>query len=208
MKTILGFLSDRLDGGGFLIGQIEVLPGIVLRHLEDGNGEGLEEFAVPEAALELAKYDAEGAYRPLKSAPNLKRGWELRLASVADLRLALDYFYPSALGTWLACEHGDLEVTPLRETLGRQTGMYRVTRLINDAQADELNRTACNSESGCLRRVLWGLEAGRAVPETESVEDVRCGLRDREIPVLCAEACNLLVAAARPLAKANLPPKE
>jgi sirohydrochlorin cobaltochelatase len=203
------FLEDCLAAGGFVIGQIEVLPGIVLRHTEDRGTDGLKVFNGAENSLEIAKYDAEGAYRPLKTAPNLARGWELRLGSVEELRLALDYFYPAAVGTWLAFERGELEAVPLRETLGRQTGMYRVTRLMNDEQADELNRTACDSESGCLRRVLWPLDAGRAVPLTEDAAAVRASVEGtREIPVLCAEACNLLVAAARPLGKANLPPKE
>lgn len=201
-------MEERLAAGDFLIGQIEVRPGMTLRHVDDRAVGELEIFVGPEHALELAKYDSAGAYRPLKTAPNLRRGWELRLASVDELRLALDYFYPAAVGTWLTFERGELEVVSLRETLGRQTGMYRVTQLMKDDQADELNRTACNSESGCLRRVLWGLESDRAVPESVSAEKVRTGRGENEIPVLCAEACNLLVAAARPLGKANLPPKE
>ncbi len=208
MIPILKFIGGRLNEGGFRIGQISVRPGISLCHVDDEQGDGLTVFSTPEDALELAKYDNAGAYRPLKTAPNLKPGWELRLGSVEELRLALDYFYPAALGTWLAFERGELEITSLRETLGRQTGMYRVTRLMNDEQADELNRTACDSRAGCLRRVLWGLEGERGVPLTESAEVVRRGADKSEIPILCAEACNLLVAAARPLGKANLPPKE
>ncbi len=202
------FLQSRLDDGGFVIGQIAVEPGLSLRHVDDREAGGLKAYSRPTDALELAKYDPAGAYRPLKTAPNLARGWELKLDSLNDLRLALDFFYPAAVGTWLAFLRGEVASVPLRETLGRQTGMYRVTRLMNDEQADELNRTACNSETGCLRRVMWPLDVGRDVPLTESVDAVRAAEGTGEIPILCVEACNLLVAAARPLGKANLPPKE
>ncbi|MGC1479225.1 MAG: DR2241 family protein [Chthoniobacterales bacterium] len=202
-------LRKALADDGFTIGQIEVRPDLVLRHADDGDAEAMTVFDDPLAALEIAKYDSAGAYRPLKSAPNLKRGWELRLNSIADLRLALDFFYPAAIGMWADFLDGDVHPTPLRETLGRQSGMYRVTRLMTDEQADELNRCTCNSETGCLRRVLWPLEPGRVVPLTEGGDEVRASVDGtRDIPILCTEACNLLVAAARPLGKANLPPKE
>ncbi len=205
--NVFEFLHARLEAGGFRIGQVAVESDLSLRHVDDRGADGLTAYSRPVDALELAKYDPAGAYRPLKSAPNLARGWELRLASVDDLRLALDFFYPAAVGTWVAFLHGEVTAVPLRETLGRQTGMYRVTQLMNDEQADELNRTACNSETGCLRRVMWPLAADRDAPLTESATAAREAGDANEIPILCVEACNLLVAAARPLGKANLPSK-
>lgn len=189
------------------MGQIAVEPDWSLRHVDDRGVDGLTVYTRPSDALELAKYDPAGAYRPLKTAPNLSRGWELRLAGVDELRQALDFLYPAAVGTWLAFLRREVRPVPLRETLNRQTGMYRLTQLMNDEQADELNRTACNSGTGCLRRVMWPLDVGRDAPLTEAADAVRAAEGTAEIPILCVEACNLLVAAARPLGKANLPPK-
>ncbi len=190
MSLILDFLAHQLSQGPWTLGQVRIEPGIRLRHVAD-TAEPTDVFTRPEDAREIAKYDAAGAYRPLKTAPNLRRGWELRLESVEDLRLALDLFYPAALGLWLGLQAGTLTGTPLRATLGRQTGMYRVTQLIRDDQATELIAKTC--AAGCLRHRLWEIDKPLAGPASALPE------------LLCAEACNLLVAACRPLAKENLP---
>jgi sirohydrochlorin cobaltochelatase len=144
----------------------------------------------------LAKYDDAGSYRPLKTAPNLRHGWRLVLGSIEELHLALDLFYPAALGTWLAHEAHTLTAVPLRGTLGRQSGMYRVTQLITDVQAREVIQSTC--VDGCLRQRLWTIDG-------VNPEAVGFSL---PLPILCAEACNLLVAACRPVAKQNLPKVE
>ncbi len=38
---------------------------------------GLEIFRNPEDAIEIARYDDDGNYRPLKTAPNLRHGWRM-----------------------------------------------------------------------------------------------------------------------------------
>lgn len=190
MSAILDFLDRQLAQGPWTLGQVRIEPGIRLRHVEDAAPPATI-YHRPEDAREIARYDAAGTYRPLKTAPNLRHGWELRLDTVEDLRLALDLLYPAALGLWLALQAGTLGGTPLRATLGRQTGMYRVTQLIRDDQATELIAKTC--ASGCLRHRLWQIDEPVAGPASAQPE------------LLCAEACNLLVAACRPLAKENLP---
>ena len=59
-----------------------------------------------EDARQIAKYDSSGAYRPLKGAPNLPRGWLIELTNIDDLKRALDFFYPGAIATWLAYQAG------------------------------------------------------------------------------------------------------
>lgn len=189
MSAIRAFLQQRLAAGEWPVGQVIVRPDFTLRHVADGARLELEVFTRPEHARELAKYAADGAYRPLKTAPNLRRGWLLELASLDEVRLALDYLYPGAIGTRVAFERGDLSAVPLRDTLVRQTGMYRVTQHITDAQAGAVIRNLC--VEGCLRLRLWDLAEVRASqPKGDAI--------------LCAEACNLLVAACRPVAKENL----
>ena len=193
MSALREFLEQKLAAGPWTLGQVIISPGITVRHADDPAP--TEIFVRPEAAREIARYDDAGTYRPLKTAPNLRRGWELRLATVEELHLALDFLYPAALGAWLAFTRHELRPIPLRETLGRQTGMYRVTQLIRDDQAETLIAKTC--DAGCLRHRLWSINAP-ASPQSP--------VTSHQSPTpLCAEACNLLVAACRPLAKENLP---
>src|SRR6185369_5494031 len=111
----------------------------------DDAGRGdLQLYSRWQEARTLANLDDAGAYRMLKTAPTLRHGWRLVAASIEHLRRALDYFYPAMLGMWLAERRGELAPTCLRETLGRQTGMYRVTQKLTDPQAQELIRQTCH----------------------------------------------------------------
>jgi sirohydrochlorin cobaltochelatase len=195
-------LSELLAGGKFWIGQVLVEEGVELRHAEDAGKEELKLFVDPEDAAEIVRWDDAGAYRPLKTAPNLRHGWRLRVADVAELRLALELIYPGRAGAFLAWKEGRLAVTPLRETLARQTGMYRITQKISDAQADGLVGRLCRTDGGCLRTILWRRDASGELPSsTLPAEKFEPRAEERRIPLLCQEACNLLVAEARAVVK-------
>ena len=53
------------------------------------------------------------------------------------------------LAARLAYQQGRLAVTPLRDTLNRQSGMYAITKRITDLQADTLIGAFCRTEGGC-----------------------------------------------------------
>ncbi len=179
--------------GELLIGgQYEV------RHHLDAGLDGLAPYTAPEAAREIALYDEAGNYRPLKTAPTLRRGWRLEVRTVDELHEALDGFYPAMLAARFAFEQGRLRVTPLRETLNRQSGMYSVARRITDARADALIGDFCRSDGGCLKKILWEISPGLRV---KSLPPEKFDPRGPGIPLLCAEACNLLVAKAREAVK-------
>ncbi len=192
MSSIRDFLQQRLAAGEWRLGEVLVRSDFSMRHQADAACRGLRVFHRPEDAREIAKYDAKGQYRPLKAAPNLSRGWLIALSSLEELRLALDFLYPAALGNWAAFTHGALAAIFLRDTLNRQTGMYRVAQLITDAQACEVIEKTC--VVGCIRYRLW---------RVDGVENRKSKIENSE--VLCPEACNLLIAACRPVAKRNLP---
>ena len=208
--------------GPLRCGQIVVTPqaaGYELRHWQDAEraGDDLQFHDDPEDAAQLALYDDAGVYRPLKSAPNLRRGWRLVAGDERALRLALDLFYPARVGAWLAFEAGRLVTTPLRETLGRQTGMYRVAGKLTDEQADALVGRFCRSDGGCLRTILWKRDAAGATPSTRLPPEKFDPTHDQTsmgrdgiggIPLLCQEACNLLVAEARGVVKGEKPAAE
>ena len=134
-------LGAWLSAGAQGIGQISIVKqGDVfsLSHRDDAGREDLSVYESAAQAGELAKFDDAGNYRPLKTAPNLKHGWRLELKDLDELRGALDSFYPGRLAALAVWEANRLATTPLRRTLGRQSGMYRVAAKISDAEIDAL----------------------------------------------------------------------
>jgi sirohydrochlorin cobaltochelatase len=206
-------LGDWLAKGLRCIGQIAIENGedgaAVLRHREDRGRTDLVVSERADDAADLARFDDAGNYRPLKTAPTLRHGWELRLANLARLRLALDLFYPGRLAAFLAFGKNELITTPLRATLERQTGMYRIAAQIRDEQADELVGGFCRSDGGCLRTILWRRDAAGTVPSTRlpptkfDPRHDQAGGAQPVMPLLCQEACSLLVAEARAVVQGN-----
>src|SRR5437764_13434814 len=90
-RALESWLGAGLNRMGELLirGKFEVL------HHADADRADLQLFNTPQAAREIARFDEAGNFRPLKSAPNLRRGWRLALSSIAQLREALDFFYPA-----------------------------------------------------------------------------------------------------------------
>lgn len=205
-------LEGWLTAGRNCMGELLIRGRFEVLHRADADrAHGLQVFNMPQAAREIARLDEAGNFRPLKSAPNLRRGWKLVLRDIRALREALDFFYPAMLGTLLAHERGGLEIVPLRETLDRQSGMYAVTRKITSAQADDLIGRFCRSDGGCLKTILWAIEPGvpvTSLPGSKFDPAVnQRGTAEPAVPLLCAEACNLLVAAARAVVRKPETPK-
>ena len=99
-------------------------------------------------------------------------------------------------------EAGAVTPVPLRDTLGRQTGMYAVTRRLTDEQAQEIVAQLCRTEGGCLKKILWPLAPGKPVVSLPAEKFNPASVAPGEQPLLCHEACNLLVAKAREVVKA------
>src|SRR4051812_23747702 len=155
----------------FYVGQILITKskraGFVLSHRDDASLDQLQTYQDAEDAIEIAKYDDVGNYRPLKTAPNLRRGWRLELATVEELRRALDHFYPGRLAVFATWKSGYLKPTALRQTLDRQSGMYRVAAKISDPQINDLVAGFCRSDSGCLRTILWKRDRNGLIASTK-----------------------------------------
>jgi sirohydrochlorin cobaltochelatase len=201
----------------FAFGQVLVRPiapaGFRLSHRDDSDTCRISDnFSRPEDALEIARRDDAGSYRPLKTAPNLRHGWRLDVADVAELYRALDFFYPGRLSVLAAYRDSRLNITPLRQTLGRQTGMYRAAGKIADDQLDEVVGSFCRSDGGCLRTILWKRDHTGAAPSPHlpaakydpDYDQTAIGtVGSRSLPLICQEACNLLVAECRKVVKAT-----
>ncbi len=191
------YIASLLAVGAFRIGEIHVAADFSLSHWEDVAREDLKVSTDPWQALEIARYDDNGRYRPLKTAANLRHGWQLRLPDAYAVLAALDFFYPAAVGMACAAKAGTMATTPLRQTLDRQTGMYAVVKKISDDQAKEVISQLCCGEVPCLRRKLWSLAPGEPSLDT----DGSAPGTELQLPLLCAEACNLFVAAGRRVVK-------
>jgi sirohydrochlorin cobaltochelatase len=176
--------------------------GFVLTHREERGREDLRTFRNALNAAEIARSDDAGNYRPLKTAPNLRHGWRLELVDLSELRLALDLFYPGRLAIFAAWKETQLKTTPLRETLDRQSGMYRIAAKVSDEEIDELVGNFCRSNGGCLRTILWKRDerdapSTKLPPEKFDPDHDQTGRGERVIPLLCQEACNLVVNECR-----------
>jgi hypothetical protein len=208
----------------FHFGQILVQKangGFILLHRDDKHREYLQVLRCPEDALEIARYDESGDYRPLKTAPNLRRDWRMDLGTLEELKRALDHFYPGRLAVFEAWKTGYLRTTSLRDTLDRQSGMYRVAAKISDKQINDLVGNFCRSDSGCLRTILWkrdqpgtvsstklplekfdpAHDQGEALGRPGSRPPATAATAATTIPLLCQESCNLLVAECRKVVK-------
>jgi hypothetical protein len=225
MRDSIGRVLEAAAAARFCVGQIVVQKSdgcFVLCHRDDETLDQLQTFRDAEEAIDIAKYDDAGNYRPLKTAPNLRHGWRLELGTLEELRRALDYFYPGRLAAFSAWKSNKLQTTPLRETLDRQSGMYRVAAKISDSQIDDLVADFCRSDGGCLRTILWKRDARGAVSSTKLPKkkfdpdydqatavysrrpagDARVSHSETAtVPLLCQEACNLLVAECRKVVK-------
>jgi sirohydrochlorin cobaltochelatase len=204
----------------FCLGQILIqkIPTgrFVLSHRDDETLDMLKSFRSAEDAIDIAKYDDAGNYRPLKTSPNLRHGWRLELDSVEELRRALDYFYPGRLAVFAAWKSNKLETTSLRQTLDRQSGMYRVAAKISDSRINDLVADFCRSDGGCLRTILWKRDREGAIASTKlpkekfdpccdqtAASSLPGSASPATVPLLCQEACNLLVAVCRKIVKAE-----
>lgn len=212
-------VSPAEEGCGWLeqlpcrVGQIylehDAWGHVTLRHQDDLDETALESFAEADAAIEIARFDDRGAYRPLKTAPNLRHKWILVLPSRSEAERALEFFYPGRAAAYRAWQRGELRPTPFRETLGRQSGMYRAAAKIGETDADELIGKFCRSDGGCLRTIFWkrdaaGTCASSLLPsEKFDIRRDQTGGDESTFPLLCQEACNLLVAAARTVVKSE-----
>jgi sirohydrochlorin cobaltochelatase len=220
-------IEKLLEATPFCFGQVlvrKIGDNFLLCH-RDGDGRNdLKTFQKAEDAIPIAKYDDAESYRPLKTAPNLRHGWRLTLNTFEELRRALDYFYPGRLAVFAAWKSRKLRTTPLRNTLDRQSGMYRVAAKISDAQIDDLVADFCRSNGGCLRTILWKRDARGTVSSTKlpkekfdpGFDQVQAMGRPGSsafaeatadkttpatVPLLCQEPCNLLVAECRKVVK-------
>ena len=180
-----------VDGApaGCVFGQVIIRrassSGYSLRHAADAAEEDLRVSEDPREAREIARFTAGGDYRPLKSSPNLRRGWELRVTGARALATAMNYLYPAGVVHWYLHREGRLGLTSFRENAARQSGIYKRIQRLSDEGVLHAAR-ACCADAVCLKQTLWDID------EDTPLEVDRGG---GEIP--CPEPCSIFVSFAR-----------
>ncbi len=204
MTSLDSIILNLCRKGGFTLCEVSVIfktDHFLIRHKETENGIGSNRhFVTPGEARFVARFDASGAYRPLKGAPTLPRDWELHLKTASEVRQALDYIYPGAIGLFAQLQCRKALPVSFSETASRQTGMYRIVGTISDDLADETIADVCHP-SKCLRTILWetrpGIRPKHLPPEKFAIPQNQIRPEALEVPFLCLEPCNLLIAACR-----------
>lgn len=202
----IGELSIEQDVSGYTYGLCHHLDSDLAT--QPGFG-GLSHYHGAKHARDLAMYAADGQYRFAKAQTNLPQDWVLTLDNEAELRRALDTFYPAALGLLRAQQESKLDVQHLRDKLARQTGMYRSCKQITDEHAQQLIKDTCGPAHQCAKRILWQIEAGTALEDSEAARYNGIPTGEPEetaIPLLCREACNHFVAECRKVVKKQQSP--
>ena len=182
-------LVGESGGEGRVFGQVlvrtEKPEGYSLRHADDVGVAGLESHEDPRAAWEIAKLTEAGEYRPLKSSPNLRRGWKLRVEDARGLATAMNYLYPAGIVHWYLHREGELELTSFRDNAARQSGIYKRIQSLTDEGVQDAAR-ACCEDAVCLKKTLWDVDEATPL-------DMDRG--NGEIP--CPEPCSVFVSFAR-----------
>ncbi|NBV25176.1 MAG: hypothetical protein EBS05_25065 [Proteobacteria bacterium] len=159
--------------------------GFELRHVSDAESTPESLRLVPVNELRsLANHTAAGEFRPLKAAPNLRTGWRCVVANDVELESALSQLYPGAVADWFAAQLPEPPVTHYRDYTARQTGMYRITTMLSDAQAGQMIGACCDARF-CLKRRLWTVPG--LAPDAAAAKSL--------IP--CLEPCSVLLEFAR-----------
>lgn len=183
--------------------------GYSVRHVEDRSvpAERLERFDDPFRARIIAQTTDDGSHRPLKTAPDLRRGWLFEALDERGLWTVLDYLYPACVGHWHAGRQGSLRVTHWNATAARQSGMYSPVRLLSPEVVRD-TVVACCGDAVCLRQVAWGLSADDPQPlpsELPGEAEEEVGTRGARVP--CPEACSIFVSFARAVLRVERAPR-
>jgi hypothetical protein len=174
---------------GRVFGQVLVRPaspsGYALRHKNDAEADDLEMSEDPRAAREIAKLTESGEYRPLKSSPNLRHGWELRVADARGLATAMGYLYPAGVVHWYLHREGRIQLTSFTENAARQSGIYKRVQRLSDEGVLNAAR-ACCEDAVCLKKTLWDVD-----------ERTPLAIERGEGDIPCPEPCSIFVSFAR-----------
>ncbi len=162
-----------------------------VRHVDDtdADADALTAHTDPFDARDIGTLDADGRYRPLRTAPSLDSGWIFPDLTANEVYEAVEAFYPATIVNWYREGRDELDIDHWRDEQDRQSGIYNLITVLPD-EAVDWAAAACCDDSQCLKRREWQLS------EDEPL-DADGG--DGVFP--CREPCSMVVAAGREWAK-------
>lgn len=184
--------SADANGRVFLQVRIRMRPDFTyeLRHEADTHLSTvvLERFSTPSDGVGIARSTGSGRYRPLRTAPDLRKGWVLEELTGQEAWEAISLIYPAAALHWYLGRSGAVRPVPFEAVAKRQTGIYARVGKIRGAALGAVIRSCC---SDCLRQPAWQPAAGTLGRGA----DTSAG--DDAAAVPCSEACSLFISKAR-----------
>jgi hypothetical protein len=169
---------------------ISTRQGLHIRHEKDLGKDFSELRQVSLSELRtLVQTNPQGAFRPLKSAPDLCSGWRVEMG-IQDLESALNILYPGALADLFRFINGEAatEVTSFRTFTARQTGMYRIASRLTDEEVSPAIEACCDNRV-CRKTRLWDPNGAREAT--------------LEFNIPCLEPCALMLEFARKSSRMN-----
>jgi hypothetical protein len=191
--AIAAWLSENAPSG--TIGQVLIRKEqhiFRLCHIDDQDTphENLNSIETEVHLRTLVATDEQDRFRPLRSAPNLRKGWILNVPTEAKLWDTLNIIYPGSIGEWFALKTGKTLPVSFREFTGRQSGMYRSAKLLEPSHAEQIAQICCQPRH-CLKDRHWQVTEPRETGEIGSQA------------LVCREPCQILLELARREAKAK-----
>ncbi|MBM3846640.1 MAG: hypothetical protein FJ405_10205 [Verrucomicrobia bacterium] len=187
LEFFLASVPDT-DGLGFAqawISRAGCPGGFEVRHVLDRHEDTNALRPLNPAELrKLAHFDVNGAFRPLRSSPDLVQGWIYKASSPQALEEGIQELYPGAIADFYSAREGAGAAISYRDYCNRQTGMYRITAMLSDMDAARAAKACCASRF-CLKRRLWTIPG---LPED--------GAGEKSL-VPCLEPCALMMEFAR-----------
>lgn len=190
-----------VDGRVFMQLRVQRLSeaGYELRHVAD-TGKAYEQLTMYQdghAALRLTRTTEAGQHRPLRSTPDMRRGWVLVDLDGTALWSALNRIYPGAGLHWFQYRSGTLQATSFPETAARQTGIYASVQALCGEPLHAAIRASCGAGL-CLRTAVWSPAV--AVLDSAGGEE-QAGEGQAVVP--CKEPCSLFVSFACEILRAD-----
>ncbi len=155
----------------------------------DATGDRVVRSSDPESALEFARADDAGQYRPLRFADTLATGWRIEGLDADGLWRAISLLYPGAVLHWAEHRFGapGAAVVPFATWAARQSGMYERIGSIGQSALLATIAECCGS---CLRGRRWSTGLDASMLEAMPAEASRSGVSESGMEIVpCLEPC-------------------
>ncbi len=197
MSIYTDYLTQSMQNGFSQIGQVSFKnhhDHYIIHHQSDNESaiSELDLLSNEEELQAITVWGTDGEYRFLKGSTTLKSGWYYIANDLENLVSALQVIYPACISLLVAHDNKTIRSQSLFAKLSRQTGMYGRTKNISQDGATKLIAEACKAPS-CDKVCLWTYDSEHTqMPNTPIAP---------QLPLICQEPCNHLVASCRPIVK-------